>query len=245
MSCIGIIPARYGSSRFPGKPLADLLGRPLIQWVYDGTRPSKKISSLFVATDDQRIAKAVKDFGGDYIMTSDEPKNGTERIIEALKTIRQTTNLDPEIVVNVQADEPMITGDDIDMAVQALATDSDASVATIAYRTDEKARYLDPNSVKVVLDSRSRALYFSRSPIPYGRKPGADILIHAGVYAYRVDALNAYASMPKTRLELSESLEQLRFLENGHIIAVALPDKQFISVDTKQDLDRLHDFIST
>jgi 3-deoxy-manno-octulosonate cytidylyltransferase (CMP-KDO synthetase) len=217
MRAIGVIPARWASQRFPGKPLAPLLGRPMLRWVFEGARQAKRLHRVVVATDDDRIAEAARGFGADVIRTASDHPTGTDRIAEAAR------GLDDEVVVNVQGDEPLIRGDVIDAVVAALEEDPDAPMATAVHAADPEALD-DPNRVKVVLDRRGRALWFSRQRIPALRDPGAAPRYwqHVGLYAYRRPFLLEFVRLAPTPCERAEALEQLRALEHGFPIRAAV-----------------------
>jgi len=220
MSAIVVIPARYGSTRFPGKALATETGRPLIQHVYERAARATRTSRTVVATDDERIAEAVGAFGGECVMTRSDHPNGTSRITEALERLDDGS----DVVVNVQGDEPEIDPAVIDLAIAALERAADCDAATVACPFGCDDDPADPNVVKVVRDREGRALYFSRSLIPFDRdgRGEAPPLRHVGLYAYRRDFLLAYVSLAPTPLERAEQLEQLRILEHGRRIAVAV-----------------------
>ncbi|MCL4685998.1 3-deoxy-manno-octulosonate cytidylyltransferase [Myxococcota bacterium] len=230
MRAVGVIPARYAASRFPGKPLAKIAGRPLVQRVWDGVRTARRLERIVIATDDIRIADACRAFGAEVAMTAATHPTGTDRIAEV------ATGLDADIVVNVQGDEPLIEGPVIDAVVTALEGDPEAAMATLAHPAEPDG-VDDPNRVKLVRDQRGRALYFSRSRIPYPRQPGARVLQHVGIYAYRREFLLEFVRLPQTELECSEQLEQLRALEHGHAIRVAvLEGWRSIPVDVPADI---------
>ncbi len=230
MRAVGVIPARYAASRFPGKPLAPIAGRPLVQRVWNGVRTAKRLERIVIATDDERIAEVCRGFGAEVAMTAATHPTGTDRIAEA------AAGLDADLVVNIQGDEPLIEGFVIDAVVAALEADPEAAMATIAHAA-EPADVDDPNRVKLVLDARGRALYFSRSRIPYPRQPGARTLQHVGIYAYRREFLLEFVRLPQTELECSEQLEQLRALEHGHAIRVAVIDGwHSVPVDVPADV---------
>lgn len=237
---VGIIPARWASSRFPGKAIAPLAGRPMLQWVWEGARRAKHLREVWIATDDARIAEVSRGFGAPVVMTSADHATGTDRIAEAARTLS-----DP-IVVNVQGDEPTIEGFVIDAAVEALCADPEALASTVVRRATPEARD-DPNRVKVVLDREGRALYFSRSPIPYTRATAPEACWeHVGLYAYRRDFLLRLADLPQTPAERAERLEQLRILEHGHAIRVAVVDGwQSAPVDVPDDLPRAEALLAT
>ncbi len=229
---VAIIPARFGSTRFPGKVIADIDGKPLIRHVYERTSRAASVSRVVVATDDKRVADAVKGFGGGVIMTSPHHKSGTDRVAEAAKITGG------DIIVNVQGDEPLIEPDVIDAVCTKLRDDEEIVCSTAASPVAEKAVYEDPNAVKVVLDRHGRALYFTRSPVPFYRDDEfGGAYIHAGIYCFRRTFLERYASLEQTHLEKAEKLEQLRILEHGYRIGVVLTDYRSIGVDTKEDLE--------
>ncbi len=249
-----VIPARYGSSRFEGKPLADILGKPMIQYVYEGVRQSKLIDEVIVATDDQRILEAVKAFGGKAIMTSPNHFTGTDRVAEVARKLKS------EIVVNVQGDEPLIKGTFIDKAIRPLLTDDNLQMSTLMTRIEEVRDWLNPHIVKVVVDQKNFALYFSRSPIPFPRdlqigrlesnpfgtnRPlPKRVFKHIGVYVLRRQFLLHFTKMKPTPLEKLERLEQLRALENGYRIKVNPVNYEPLSVDTPEDLQKVITYVS-
>lgn len=229
MSAVGIIPARYGATRFPGKPLAQIAGLPMLQHVVQGARQARSLREVIVATDDARIAEACAGFGAPVMMTSPQHRSGTERLAEA------AANLTDELVVNVQGDEPLIEGLVIDAAVAALREAPEAPMSTLVHRAEASAMS-DPNRVKVALDCRGFALYFSRSPIPFARGP-ANAWQHIGLYAYRRPALLKIAALPPTPLEQAEQLEQLRALEHGLKIRCAkIENWRSLPVDVPGDI---------
>jgi 3-deoxy-manno-octulosonate cytidylyltransferase (CMP-KDO synthetase) len=227
---VGVIPARFAASRFPGKPLAPIAGKPLVQRVWEGARTAKRLARVLVATDDERIAAACRGFGAEAVLTRASHPTGTDRIAEA------AAGIEADVVVNVQGDEPLIEGHVIDAAVAALEEDPEAAMSTVAHPCEPEGLD-DPNRVKLVLDRRGRALYFSRSRIPFEREPGARWLQHVGLYAYRRDFLLAFVRMEQTPLERTEALEQLRALENGHPIRVAVIEGwRSVPVDVPADV---------
>jgi 3-deoxy-manno-octulosonate cytidylyltransferase (CMP-KDO synthetase) len=248
-----VIPARYGSTRFEGKPLADILGKPMIQYVYEGVCQSKLIDEVIVATDDQRIIEVVKSFGGKAIMTSLTHFTGTDRVAEVAKKLKS------EIIVNVQGDEPLIKGDIIDNAIRPLLTDDTLQLSTLMTRIEEVRDWLNPHIVKVVADQKNFALYFSRSPIPFPRdlqigrlesnpfgtnRPlPKRVFKHIGVYVFRRKFLLQFSKMKPTPLEKLEKLEQLRALENGHPIKVTPVDYEPLCVDTPEDIQKVEAFL--
>ena len=233
---IGLIPARHASTRFPGKPLADLLGKPMIQHVYERASEARSLERVVVATDDERILRAVTGFGGEAVMTSADHPTGTDRLAEA------AAELDVDVVVNVQGDEPLIEPQVIDAAAAPLIEDPSIPMGTIMSRITEPADLHDPNVVKVAVDRNGFALYFSRALIPYAReKSTSDVAYyyHLGLYVYRKDFLLTYASLPPTPLEQTERLEQLRALEHGYRIKVVQTPHPLASVDTPEDLEHI------
>ncbi|MDP6637356.1 MAG: 3-deoxy-manno-octulosonate cytidylyltransferase [Phycisphaerae bacterium] len=234
MNAIAIIPARYASTRLPGKPLLDRTGMPLIQHVVQAVTTAATVRRIVVATDDSRIASAVEAFGGDYVMTRDDHTSGTDRLAESAEKLCLE---DDDIVVNVQGDEPEMPGACVDQLVELLA-DGGCPMATLATPLSyEEAD--DPNKVKVVLRDDGRALYFSRSRIPCDRDSGREVgyLLHLGIYAYRVAFLKRYAALPPTPAEQGEKLEQLRALESGFDIIVGVTDYHGRGIDTPDDYE--------
>ncbi len=235
MKAIAIIPARYASTRFPGKPLADETGKYLIQHVCERVGQAASISQVIVATDDRRIIDAVCGFGGRAVMTRADHPSGTDRVAEV------AADLDAELIINVQGDEPEIDPADLDRLVALLASGGEPPMATLACPFPPGTDPTDPNAVKVVLDASGRALYFSRSLIPHprataGRPDDSGAwLLHLGVYAYRRSFLLQLAKLPQTPLERMEKLEQLRVLEHGHAIAVAIVENACVGIDTPED----------
>ena len=244
---IAIIPARYASTRFPAKPLALLGGKPVIQHVYE--QVTGVISSAVVATDDERIADAVKSFGGQVVMTSPNHKSGTDRCWEAYQKLGE----EYDVVINVQGDEPFIAHSQL-KAIMECFNDENTDIATLVKpfsESDGLVALENPNSPKVVLDSESRAIYFSRSVIPYLRGVEREQWLsshtfykHIGMYAFRSDVLGKITSLPQSTLELAESLEQLRWLENGYKIGVGISDVETVGIDTPEDLQRAEEFLA-
>lgn len=242
MKITAVIPARYASTRFPGKALAEIDGRPMIQHVYERASQSELVGRVIVATDDTRIADAVNTFGGEAIMTSTSHETGTDRLAEV------AAGLDSEIIVNLQGDEPLIDPTMIDQVIQPFLEDSDLQMGTVKTRIKCLHDFLSPNVVKVVTDNRGNALYFSRSPLPFFRDKWKDLkddsfcsgkllcYKHVGLYVYRRDFLLKFAAMPATFLEISEKLEQLRAIENGVKIRVVESEFESVGVDTPDDL---------
>ena len=240
MPALAVIPARFGSTRFPGKPLAAETGKPLIQHVVEAVAGCTTIDRVVVATDDTRIAEAVRSFGGEAVMTGEHP-NGTSRIAEAVAQLEASGIDVPEMIVNVQGDEPEVPAATIDALVRGLADDPDAQMATLASPFDPDEDPRNPNVVKLVLDRHGRAMYFSRSPIPYDRDaevlgtvPHVTMYKHPGLYAYRRAFLDLYPTLEPTPLEQAEKLEQLRVLEHGHPIAVIHADAPHPGIDTPE-----------
>ena len=231
MKVLCIIPARYASTRLPGKPLRDIAGKPMIVRVYERAVRARLVQDVVVATDDERIRAAVEAHGGRAVMTRADHATGTDRLAEV--AARMT---DYDLIINVQGDEPLIEPSVIDALVEPFLADETLTMATAKTEIMDGAEQEDPNNVKVITDKSGNALYFSRARIPYARVPGAKVYKHIGIYAYRRDFLLAYARMAQTPLELSESLEQLRALENGYRIRVVETDAVFIGVDTEEDL---------
>lgn len=242
MKITAVIPARYASTRFPGKALAEIGGKPMIQHVYERTTESRLISRVIVATDDQRIADTINRIGGEAIMTSTDHETGTDRLAEV------AAQLDSDLIVNVQGDEPLINPAMIDQAIEPLCHDNNIKMGTLKTRVRCLHDFLSPNVVKVVTDCHGYALYFSRSPLPFFRDKWQDLkddsfasgkllcYKHVGLYVYRRDFLLQFAAMPATFLEISEKLEQLRAIENGVRIRVVETDFESIGVDTPDDL---------
>ena len=237
MEICAFIPARFSSSRLPGKPLEDINGKPMIQWVYERASEAKNLKQVVIATDDERIAEAVEKFGGRYVMTARDHQSGTDRIAEAAKDI------EADIIVNLQGDEPLIEHQVIDEAVQPLIDDPEIVMSTVKTRITLKEELTDPNTVKVVTDNNDFALYFSRSQIPYsfdtGKEDAQTSFKHIGLYVYRRDFLFEYAAMEISSLEKSERLEQLRALQNGYKIKVVETNYNAIAVDTPEDLEKV------
>jgi len=250
LSAVGVIPARYGSSRLPGKPLADLQGKPLLYHVYHRARRAATLREVWIATDDERVFEVAKGFGARVVMTSRVHRSGTDRIAEAIEGV------EADIIVNIQGDEPLIDYGAIDHAVNLLVRDAEAEMSTLKSSLDDPQDLWNPNVVKVVTDQRGYAVYFSRSPVPYLRKreqPGTslqEILAdepsllkyfhrHIGLYAYRRDFLLRFATWAPSPLELLEDLEQLRAIEHGTKIRVDVSRAAIFGVDTPEDLERI------
>lgn len=243
MKFIGIIPARYASTRFPGKPLAILGGKPVIQRVYE--QVASVLGEAYVATDDERIFKAVESFSGRAVMTRSDHKSGTDRIEEAA----QKLHTDADVIINVQGDEPFIQKSQLE-TVKHLFDDPQTQIATLGKPFESMEAVENPNSPKIVCDINGYAMYFSRSVIPYIRgKEQSEWLLnfpylkHIGLYAYRRNVLAEITQLPQSPLELAESLEQLRWLQNGYRIKVGLTDVETVGIDTPEDLERAEQFI--
>ena len=245
MKFIGIIPARYASTRFPGKPLAMLGGRTVIQRVYE--QATAILDEAYVATDDERIFQAVEQFGGRAIMTRADHKSGTDRIEEAAEKI----GTQADVIINIQGDEPFIQKSQIETLMH-LFDEPSTQIGTLGKRFESIEAAMNPNSPKIVTDKRGFALYFSRSIIPYVRgKEQAEWLQHfphlkhLGLYAYRREVLQEVTQLPQSPLEIAESLEQLRWLENGYRIRVGLTDVETVGIDTPEDLQRAEEFLAS
>lgn len=247
MNVIGIIPARYASTRFPGKPLAEIGGKPMIQRVYE--QVSTCLDEVWVATDDTRIQDAVEQFGGKVVMTSDQHRSGTDRCLEAALKM----NVPVDVIINIQGDEPFIQAEQIESLKRCFIDKPDTQLATLVKpfaKTDSWETLSNPNSPKVVLNANGEAVYFSRSVIPYIRGAETEEWLqkttfykHIGIYAYRMEVLIAIAALPPSRLELAESLEQLRWIENGYRIQTAVTTVENLAVDTPEDLERIRQYL--
>lgn len=243
MDFIAIIPARYGSTRFPGKPLADIKGKIMIQRVFE--QASKSFETVYIATDDKRIAQKVDAFGGNYIMTSRRHKSGTDRCAEAIEKIRNIENKEFDVIVNVQGDEPFVQPEQFAQIKKPFRFKR-TQIATLAKPIINQDDIFNPNKPKIILNQKKEAICFSRSPIPFIRGKHQKKWIyqhqfykHIGLYAYRYKILKEVAALKRTPLEIAESLEQLRWLENGYKIRVELTEYESVSIDTRKDIDRL------
>ena len=235
---IGVIPARYGSSRFPGKPLALISGKTLLQRTFERAKLCPLFDEIFIATDDSRIEDHALGFNAKVIMTGKDCINGTERITEALSKVDYLQADD--IIVNVQGDHPLISSSTIESTIKILKTDDTAVMSTAATLLKEKEEICSPNIVKVIFDKNNFALYFSRSPIPFTKDfEKTKFYYHVGIYAYRAGFLKTLATLPPTANQISEDLEQLKVLEHGYRIKVALVEEKPIGVDTPQDLTKI------
>jgi 3-deoxy-manno-octulosonate cytidylyltransferase (CMP-KDO synthetase) len=232
-----VIPARYGATRLPGKPLVSLAGQPMIQRVYERAKLAARANRVIVATDDERILKAVESFGGDARMTRPDHRTGTERVAEV------AAHEKGDVFVNVQGDEPLLDPSAVDAAIDALLEEPAAAIATVATPIKTPADIMDPNVVKTVLDFDNNGLYFSRAPIPWVRDTASKIQVrhlkHLGLYVFQRDALLEYPTLPQGELERIEQLEQLRWLENGWKIRVAEVEHDAVSVDVPEDVARV------
>ncbi|MBI5832325.1 MAG: 3-deoxy-manno-octulosonate cytidylyltransferase [Armatimonadetes bacterium] len=235
MRAVAVIPARFAATRLPGKVLLDIAGKPMIQHVYERTSAAHGIAEVIVATDDERIAHAVRGFGGKVVMTRADHQTGTDRLAEVAQ------GLDCDLVVNVQGDEPLIAAQSVQIALEPMVARADLPMSTLREALNDRDAILDPNNVKVVCDQEGFALYFSRHPIPFRRDPDQHITWwrHIGLYVYRRDFLLTYAKLPPTPLQLAESLEQLRALEHGYRIYCAETPHAAVGVDTPEDLERV------
>jgi len=241
LKVIVVIPARYGSTRLAGKPLISLAGKPMIQRVYERAKLAARADRVIVATDDERIVKAVEGFGGEARMTRTEHRTGTERVAEV------ATREEGDVFVNVQGDEPLLDPNAIDTAVHALLEEPQASISTVATPIKTPADIMDPNVVKAVLDFDGNAIYFSRAPIPWVRDTASKIVVrhlkHLGLYVFEREALLEYPTLPQGELERIEQLEQLRWMENGWKIRVAEVEHDAVSVDVPEDVARVEAFL--
>ena len=248
MKFVGIIPARYASTRFPGKPLADLMGKPVIQWVYE--RVTDLLDRVVVATDDDRILNAVLKWGGEALLTSPDHPSGTDRCLEAFLKLEENY----DVIINIQGDEPFIHPSHIELLKSAFQNPS-TDIATLVkpFSPDDDFETLfNPNTPKVLLNSKGQAIYFSRSIVPYIRNKHHSEWLkshvfykHIGIYAYKPQALHEITSLPPSLLEKAESLEQLRWIENGYVIQAMITDKETIGIDTPEDLERAKNLIKS
>ena len=231
MRSIGVIPARYGSTRLKGKVLADIFGKPLIQHVWERAKKAKLLDDLIIAVDDDRVQKVCEGFGANVVMTDKKCVSGSDRIAQAIR------NIEAGIVVNIQGDEPMLDASIIDSLVDVLAKEKDVHMSTAVVKMKKSKDALDPNVVKAIVDRRGYAIYFSRCPIPFDREgAGVQYFKHLGFYGYRKSFLLGFKDLPKSNLEQAEKLEQLRVIEAGYKIKVIETEFDTIAVDTKEDL---------
>lgn len=248
MNVLGIIPARYASTRFPGKPLADIEGKSMIQRVYE--RSAQELDNLIVATDSDIIAEKVKEFDGKVVLTSEKHNSGTERCAEALSTYREMSGKDFDVIVNIQGDEPFIHKEHLREIIKCFEN-CETQIATLAKRITKNEDIFNPDKPKVLINNDNFAVYFSRSPIPYIRDYDQKewhlhhvFFKHIGIYAYRSEILNEITKLKRAELEIAESLEQNRWIQNSYKIYVRLTEKESISIDTKEDLDYVKKNIS-
>lgn len=244
MRILGVIPARYGSSRFPGKPLIDLKGKTMIQRVYEGARKSAMLTELVVATDDQRIFDEVLHFGGKVVMTAAEHQTGTDRCAEVIRQLDD----DFDVVINIQGDEPLVDPRQLD-SLLTVFEDASVDIATLASRAITLEEVVNPNRIKLVVDHEQKALYFSRSPIPnFANAKGEPLKVypylrHIGLYAYRSEVLSRISQLAPTALEQVESLEQLRWLYHGYAIRVVETTIETPNIDVPEDVEKVLQFL--
>lgn len=239
MKFLGVIPSRYASTRLEGKPLKDICGHTMIEWVYKRAKLSN-LDEVVVATDDERIYKEVENFGGKVVLTRKDHENGTSRIAEVCEKYT-----DYDVIVNIQGDEPLIEKDMINSIIDSFKNDNTISMSTLKYKLDSMEDIENPNYVKVITDAKGYAIYFSRSVIPYPRKLDLqNYYKHVGIYGYKRDFVVEYAKMEPTPLELSESLEQLRAIENGYRIKVMETPYKILGVDTQEELEKVREYIT-
>jgi 3-deoxy-manno-octulosonate cytidylyltransferase (CMP-KDO synthetase) len=244
MEIIGIIPARYASTRFPGKPLTDIGGKSMIQRVYVQAKKSSSLSDVIVATDDERIFSHVKKFGGKAVMTSDTHQSGTDRCFEAIRDFRP----EADVVINIQGDEPFIRPEQIDLVASCFDS-KDTGIATLVKKITTNDELFSPNTPKVILNKEMEAVYFSRQTIPHIRGKAQSEWLdsftfykHIGIYAYRTNVLEQITKLEQSPLELAEALEQLRWIENGYKLKVKITDFESVAVDVPEDLKKLAGF---
>jgi 3-deoxy-manno-octulosonate cytidylyltransferase (CMP-KDO synthetase) len=241
MNIIGIIPARFGSTRFPGKPLADINGKTMIQRVYEQCKSASRLNDVIIATDDERIMKHVQSFGGKVIMSDPQHSSGTDRCSEIIQSLSEK----PEVIINIQGDEPFIQPEQIDLLCGAFAN-KDVNIGTLVKKIITSDELFNHNTVKVVVNKNEEAVYFSRLPIPYNRNFPEDEWLknsiyykHIGIYGYRRETLLNITRLEKTNLEIAESLEQLRWIENGYKIHVKITSLESVGIDTPEDLRKV------
>ena len=239
MKILGIIPARYASKRLPGKPLIDISGKSMIQRVYTQANKCPDLFKVVVATDDNRIGEHVRSFGGDVVMTSKKHQSGTDRCSEVIAVLDEKY----DAVVNIQGDEPIISPKQISIVAESFKK-PEVLIATLAKKVEKENNIFSPSTIKVVFNNHSEAIYFSRSPIPYLRNHPNNTWLsnhtfykHIGIYGYKTSVLESISSLPQSPLEIAESLEQLRWLENGYKIHVFLTEEDAVSIDTQEDLE--------
>ncbi len=244
MKAIGIIPARYASTRFPGKPLIDIKGKSMIQRVCEQASFCQSLSEVYVATDDQRIYEHVLGFNGKVVMTSADHQNGTDRCKEAIDKIAAGSN--KLIVVNIQGDEPLLDPEQIDLLLKSFSDQPETQIATLIKEIDQNEELFNPNVVKAVINHQKKAVYFSRETIPYLRNIEKEKWLethtyfkHIGIYAYRANILSEITKIKQSSLELAECLEQLRWIENGYVIQTQITSVENIAIDTPEDLKKI------
>lgn len=245
MKILAVIPSRYASTRFPGKPLEKIAGKSMVQRVYEQVSKATRVDRIIIATDDNRIYDHIEDFGGEVLMTAEKHQNGTERCAEVIETVYK----DFDVVLNIQGDEPFILPEQIDQLASCFE-DETTDIATLIKQTDSTEQLFSPNTAKVIFNEDDKALYFSRQPIPHLRGIAQEEwvekkahFLHVGIYGYRKDVLREIIQLPISSLERLEMLEQLRWLENGYTISVKQTDYQSISVDTPTDLANAENFL--
>ncbi|MBK7181834.1 MAG: 3-deoxy-manno-octulosonate cytidylyltransferase [Bacteroidetes bacterium] len=245
MNIVGIIPARFASTRFPGKPLIDIAGKTMIQRVYEQAKKANSISEVVVATDDERIAQHVQSFGGNVVMTSENHQSGTDRCFEAIEKFE----INADAVINIQGDEPFIQPEQIDLVASCFSL-KETELATLVKKISTNEELFNPNTPKVLLNSNKEAIYFSRQTIPHIRGKEQNEWLkqhtfykHIGIYGYRTDVLATITQLKQSSLELAEALEQLRWLENGYKIKVEITDFESVAIDTPDDLQKLTIFL--
>ncbi len=245
MNILGIIPARYESTRFPGKPLIDIDGKSMIQHVYENAKQSASLDTVVVATDDQRIYDHVKKFGGEVVMTDNAHQSGTDRCGEVIKILSKSgKNFD--IVINIQGDEPFLDPSQIELLINCFRENNKTQIATLVKKIEQSVELFNPNIVKVIIGINGDAIYFSRSPIPFARDveqnkwlEKSNYLKHIGIYGYQTSVLMQLIKLKKTDLEISENLEQLRWIENGYKIKISFTSIENAAIDTPDDLKKL------
>lgn len=249
MKALGIIPARFASTRFPGKPLIDIDGKSMIQRVFEQASSCTSLTEVYVATDDERIYDHVIEFGGKVVMTSIDHQSGTDRCKEAIENISLNLN-DNDVVINIQGDEPFLKPDQIELLIGCFGENSTTQIATLIKKIDKEEDLFNPNIVKAIVNKNLQAIYFSRQPIPYNRgleenewTSKHDYFKHIGIYAYRFDILNQITTLKPSALEQAENLEQLRWIEHNFSIQTRLTTTENIAIDTPNDLNKIGDKI--
>jgi 3-deoxy-manno-octulosonate cytidylyltransferase (CMP-KDO synthetase) len=248
MNIVGIIPSRYSSTRLPGKPLAMIGDKPMVQWVYENCK--KGLEHVFVATDDQRVIDAVESFGGKAVMTREDHTSGTDRCAEAAAKIKEKYNLAADVIVNIQGDEPFFEADQLN-DIKSCFKNPDTQIATLIQKAKDLDQVLSRSEVKVVLNNKGEGIYFSRSPIPFLRNVEQSEWMkhhsfyrHLGIYAYRTDVLNKIVKLEQSSLELAESLEQLRWIENDFPVTCVITElDETMCIDTPEDLKKANEWV--